>query len=158
MCVDSKKVRVLVGGEHPAVKIVIRLVSAFPDNRHDETSMDVRGLDLLSGLPRTINVRAGDVREAMAEPLNVIVEAVKRTLERTPPELAADIVDRGIMLAGGGALVRGISDLISHETGILVHVAEDPLLCVVNGCGRVLEDYKRLERVLDTPDFARSAS
>jgi rod shape-determining protein MreB len=85
----------------------------------------------------------------------VIVEAVKRTLERTPPELAADIVDRGIMLAGGGALVRGISDLISHETGILVHVAEDPLLCVVNGCGRVLEDYKRLERVLDTPDFAR---
>jgi rod shape-determining protein MreB len=91
----------------------------------------------------------------MAEPLNVIVEAVKRTLERTPPELAADIVDRGIMLAGGGALVKGISDLISHETGILVHVAEEPLLCVVKGCGLVLEDYSRLARVLDTPDFIR---
>ncbi|MFL0732049.1 MAG: rod shape-determining protein, partial [Prochlorococcus sp.] len=87
----------------------------------------------------------------------VIVEAVKSTLERTPPELAADIVDRGIMLAGGGALVRGISDLISHETGIFTHVAEDPLLCVVNGCGQVLEDYKRLRRVLDTPEFSRSS-
>ena len=86
-----------------------------------------------------------------------IVEAVKGTLEKTPPELAADIADRGIMLAGGGALVRGISDLISHETGIFTHVAEDPLLCVVNGCGQVLEDFKRLRRVLDTPDFARNA-
>jgi rod shape-determining protein MreB len=118
----------------------------------------VRGLHLLSGLPRTINVRAGDIREAMIEPLNVIVEAVKRTLERTPPELAADIVDRGIMLAGGGALVRGISDLVSNETGILTHVAEDPLLCVVNGCGRVLEDFKRLGRVLDASEFSRLAN
>jgi len=89
---------------------------------------------------------------------SMIVEAVKRTLERTPPELAADIVDRGIMLAGGGALVRGICDLISHETGILTHVAEEPLLCVVNGCGMVLEDFERLKRVLDTPDFARPAA
>jgi len=85
-----------------------------------------------------------------------IVDAVKRTLERTPPELAADIVDRGIMLAGGGALVRGISDLLSHETGIFTHVAEDPLLCVVNGCGLVLDDFKSMRRVLDTPDFARN--
>ncbi len=112
-----KKVHNLVVGERTAEDIKIRIGSAFPDDEHDETSMDVRGLHLLSGLPRTINVRAGDIREAMAEPLNVIVEAVKRTLERTPPELAADIVDRGIMLAGGGALVRGICDLISHETG-----------------------------------------
>ena len=72
--------------------------------------------------------------------------------------LPKPIVDRGIMLAGGGALVRGISDLISHETGIFTHIAEDPLLCVVNGCGQVLEDYKRLQRVLDTPEFVRSAS
>ena len=150
-----KKVHNLVVGERTAEDIKIRIGSAFPDDEHDETSMDVRGLHLLSGLPRTINVRAGDIREAMAEPLNVIVEAVKRTLERTPPELAADIVDRGIMLAGGGAQVRGISDLISHETGILTHVAEDPLLCVVQGCGMVLEDYARLQRVLDTPDFVR---
>ena len=153
-----KKVHNLVVGERTAEDIKIRIGSAFPDDAHDETSMDVRGLHMLSGLPRTINVRSGDIREAMAEPLNVIVEAVKRTLERTPPELAADIVDRGIMLAGGGALVRGISELISHETGILTHVAQDPLLCVVSGCGQVLEDYKRLERVLDTPDFSRLSS
>ena len=151
-----KKVHNLVVGERTAEEIKIRIGSAFPDDDFDQTTIDVRGLHLLSGLPRTISVRAGDVREAMVEPLNVIVEAVKRTLERTPPELAADIVDRGIMLAGGGALVRGISDLISHETGILTHVAEDPLLCVVNGCGQVLEDFKRLGRVLDTADYNRS--
>ena len=138
------------------IDIKIRVGSAFPDDAFDQESMDVRGLHLLSGLPRTINLKAGDLREAIAEPLNVIVEAVKRTLERTPPELAADIVDRGIMLAGGGALVRGISDLISHETGIFTHIAEDPLLCVVNGCGQVLEDYKRLQRVLDTPEYVRN--
>jgi rod shape-determining protein MreB len=153
-----KKVHNMVVGERTAEDIKIRIGSAFPDDAFDQESMDVRGLHLLSGLPRTINLKAGDLREAIAEPLNVIVEAVKRTLERTPPELAADIVDRGIMLAGGGALVRGISDLISHETGIFVHVAEDPLLCVVNGCGQVLEDWKRLQRVVDTPEFVRSAA
>jgi rod shape-determining protein MreB len=93
----------------------------------------------------------------MADPLSKIVEAVKRTLERTPPELAADIVDRGIMLAGGGALVRGINDLVSDETGIFTHIAENPLLCVVNGCGEVLDDFKKLKRVVDTPDFIRNA-
>ena len=124
-----KKVHNLVVGERTAEEIKIRIGSAFPDDAHDESTMDVRGLHLLSGLPRTIPVRAGDIREAMAEPLNVIVEAVKRTLERTPPELAADIVDRGIVLAGGGALVRGITDLISHETGILVHIADALALC-----------------------------
>jgi rod shape-determining protein MreB len=82
----------------------------------------------------------------MSEPLSVIVEAVKRTLERTPPELAADIIDRGIMLAGGGALMKGLDTLISHETGIVTHVAADPLCCVVLGTGRVLEN-KQLERV-----------
>jgi len=152
-----KKVHNLVVGERTAEEIKIRIGSAFPNHEFDQQSMDVRGLHLLSGLPRSINLQAGDLREAIAEPLNVIVEAVKSTLERTPPELAADIVDRGIMLAGGGALVRGISDLISHETGIFTHVAEDPLLCVVNGCGQVLEDYKRLRRVLDTPEFSRSS-
>jgi rod shape-determining protein MreB len=151
-----KKVHNMVVGERTAEDIKIRIGSAFPDDEFDQQSMDVRGLHLLSGLPRTINLKAGDLREAIAEPLNVIVEAVKRTLERTPPELAADIVDRGIMLAGGGALVRGISDLISHETGIFVHIAEDPLLCVVNGCGQVLEDWKRFQRVVDTPEFVRS--
>ena len=131
--------------------------TAFPDDEFDITSLEVRGLHLLSGLPRSITLTSGEIREAMADPLNKIVEAVKRTLERTPPELAADIVDRGIMLAGGGALVRGISDLLSHETGIFTHIAENPLLCVVNGCGVVLDDFKRLKRVVDTPDFIRNA-
>jgi rod shape-determining protein MreB len=84
----------------------------------------------------------------MSEPLSVIIEAVKRTLERTPPELAADIIDRGIMLAGGGAMLNGIDTLISHETGIVTHIAPAPLDCVVIGAGRVLEDYKNLGRVL----------
>lgn len=110
---------------------------------------------MATGLPRTINVQGGEIREAMVEPLKVIVDSVKRTLERTPPELAADIMDRGIMLAGGGALVRGISELISEEIGILSLVADDPLRCVVNGCGMVLEDYERMKRVLDTPEVIR---
>ena len=143
-------------GERTAEEIKIKIGSAFPSDEFDLQSIDVRGLHLLSGLPRSINLKGGDLREAMSEPLNKIVDAVKRTLERTPPELAADIVDRGIMLAGGGALVRGISDLLSHETGIFTHVAEDPLLCVVNGCGLVLDDFKAMRRVLDTPDFARN--
>tara|TARA_Y100000589_G_scaffold249128_1_gene237167 strand:+ start:1586 stop:2638 length:1053 start_codon:yes stop_codon:yes gene_type:complete len=152
-----KKVHNLVVGERTAEEIKIKIGSAFSNDEFDQTSIEVRGLHLLSGLPRCINLTAGEIRDAMKDPLNQIVEAVKRTLERTPPELAADIVDRGIMLAGGGALVRGISDLLSHETGIFTHIAEDPLLCVVNGCGEVLDDFKKLRRVVDTPDFARNA-
>jgi len=152
-----KKVHNLVVGERTAEDIKIKIGSAFSSNDFDNTSMQVRGLHLLSGLPRSITLTSGEIREAMVDPLNKIVEAVKRTLERTPPELAADIVDRGIMLAGGGALVRGINDLISHETGIFTHVAENPLLCVVNGCGKVLDDFKKLKRVVDTPDFIKNA-
>ncbi len=152
-----KKIHNLAVGERTAEEIKIKIGSAFPNDEFDQTTMEVRGLHLLSGLPRCINLSSGEIREAMADPLNKIVDAVKRTLERTPPELAADIVDRGIMLAGGGALVRGISDLLSHETGIFTHIAEDPLFCVVNGCGEVLDDFKKLKRVVDTPDFARNA-
>jgi rod shape-determining protein MreB len=142
-----KKVHNLVIGERTAEEIKILIGSAYPTDDDDETIMDVRGLHLLSGLPRTVTIKAPEIREAMAEPLSVIVEAVKRTLERTPPELAADIIDRGIMLAGGGALLKGLDTLISHETGIVVHVAADPLSCVVLGTGRVLENFKQLERV-----------
>jgi rod shape-determining protein MreB len=141
-----KKVHNLVVGERTSEEIKIKIGSAYPTN--DDASMEVRGLHLLSGMPRTVTVKASEIRESMAEPLSVIVEAVKRTLERTPPELAADIVDRGIMLAGGGALLNGIDTLISHETGIVTHVAPAPLNCVVMGAGHVLEDYKRLSRVL----------
>jgi rod shape-determining protein MreB and related proteins len=142
-----KKVHNLVIGERTAEEIKIMVGSAYPMEDDDDAIMDVRGLHLLSGLPRTVTVKGPEIREAMAEPLSVIIEAVKRTLERTPPELAADIIDRGIMLAGGGALLRGLDTLISHETGIVVHVAADPLSCVVLGTGRVLENFKQLERV-----------
>jgi len=152
-----KKVHNLVVGERTAEDIKIKIGSAFPDDDFDKTTLEVRGLHLLSGLPRSVTLTSGEIREAMAETLSKIVEAVKRTLERTPPELAADIVDRGIMLAGGGALVRGINDLLSDETGIFTHIAENPLLCVVNGCGEVLDDFKKLKRVVDTPEFIRNA-
>lgn len=142
-----KKVHNLVIGERTSEEIKITIGSAYPMDDDDENLMDVRGLHLLSGLPRTVTVKGPEIREAMSEPLSVIIEAVKRTLERTPPELAADIIDRGIMLAGGGALLRGLDTLISHESGIVVHVAADPLSCVVLGTGRVLENFKQLERV-----------
>ncbi|RFP63023.1 MAG: rod shape-determining protein [Limnothrix sp. CACIAM 69d] len=141
-----KKVHNLVIGERTAEEVKIQIGSAYPSNE-DDVVLEVRGLHLLSGLPCTVAVKQGEVRESMSEPLSVIVEAVKRTLERTPPELASDIIDRGIMLAGGGALLKGLDTLISHETGIVVHVAPDPLSCVVLGTGRVLENFKQLERV-----------
>jgi len=144
-----KKVHNLVIGESTAEEIKIRIGSAYPTNDNNEAMMEVRGLHLLSGLPRTVTVKGVEVRECMLEPLAVIIEAVKRTLERTPPELASDIIDRGIMLAGGGALLKGIDTLISNETGIATHIAPDPLCCVVLGTGRVLENFKQLERVLN---------
>ncbi len=141
-----KKVHNLVIGERTAEEIKIQIGSAYPTH-DDEVNLEVRGLHLLSGLPRTVTIKGPEIRESMSEPLSVIVDAVKRTLERTPPELAADIIDRGIMLAGGGALLKGLDTLISHETGIVTHVAADPLSCVVLGTGRVLENFKQLERV-----------
>lgn len=141
-----KKIHNLAIGERTAEDIKIRLGSAYPIEEDDEM-MEVRGMHLLSGLPRTVSIKSPEIRESMSEPLSVIVEAVKRTLERTPPELAADIVDRGIVLAGGGALLKGLDTLISHETGIVTHIAADPLSCVVLGTGRVLENFKQLERV-----------
>jgi rod shape-determining protein MreB and related proteins len=144
-----KKVHNLIIGERTSEEIKIKVGSAYP-SEEDETTMDVRGLHMLSGLPRTVTIKSAEIRESMSEPLAVIVEAVKRTLERTPPELAADIIDRGIMLAGGGALLKGIDTLISHETGIVTHIAADPLSCVVLGTGRVLENFKQLERVFRT--------
>ncbi len=108
--------------------------------------MSVSGLHLLSGLPRTIEISESEVRECLQESVKNIIDAIKRTLEQTPPDLAADIIDRGIMLAGGGALLRGLDTLISHETGIVTHVAAEPLKCVVLGTGRALED-KTLDQV-----------
>jgi len=142
-----KKVNNLDIGERTAEEIKVKIGSAYPSDADDEAALEVRGVHMLSGLPRTVTVKTPEIRESMAEPLSVIVEAVKRTLEDTPPELAADIIDRGIMLAGGGALLKGLDTLISHETGIVVHVAADPLSCVVLGTGRVLENFSQMERV-----------
>jgi rod shape-determining protein MreB len=142
-----KKVHSLVIGERTAEEIKIRTGSAYPTRNDDENIMEVRGLHMLSGLPRTVTIKGPEIRESMSEPLSVIIDAVKRTLERTPPELAADIIDRGIMLAGGGALLKGLDTLISHETGIVTHIAAEPLNCVVLGTGRVLENPKQLAQV-----------
>ncbi|MDB9304760.1 MULTISPECIES: rod shape-determining protein [Cyanophyceae] len=143
-----KKAYNLVIGEWTAEDIKIRIGSAYPTEHDNEAMMEVRGVHLLSGLPRTVTLKGAEIRECMLEPLSVIIAAVKRTLERTPPELASDIIDRGIMIAGGGALLRGIETLISNETGLLTHIAADPLCCVVQGTGRVLENFEQLERVL----------
>lgn len=144
-----KKVHNLVIGERTAEDIKLQLGSAYPGPAAELPPMEVRGLHLMSGLPRTVTIKAEEVRESMAEPLSVIVDAVKRTLEKTPPELAADIIDRGIMLAGGGALLRGFDDLIGHETGIVTHIADDPLRCVVKGTGEVLKNPKLFERIVN---------
>ncbi len=149
-----KKIHNLIVGERTAEEIKIKLGSAYPIYNEEEPTMEVRGLHLLSGLPRSVTIKAGEIRESMAEPLAVIIDAVQRTLERTPPELAADIIDRGIMLAGGGALLRGIDTLIAHETGIATHIAPEPLNCVVLGTGKVLENKEQLNRVFS----ARSRS
>lgn len=123
--------------------------SAFPSDH--ERSMIVRGRDLITGLPRSATITSEEIREAIQDPLNAIVEAVKVTLETCPPELAADIMERGIVLAGGGALLEGLDQLIAQETGMPVHIAADPLSCVVIGTGRVLEEINtnpQLRKVL----------
>ena len=140
-----KREHKLAIGENTAETIKLKLGSAYPTEGNEQT-MEVRGLYLLSGLPRTIEVNEVEIRECLSEAVNNIIDAIKRTLEQTPPDLAADIIDRGIMLAGGGALLTGLDVLIAHETGIVTHIAPEPLKCVVLGTGRVLED-KTLDRV-----------
>ena len=113
-----------------------------------ELKVRVKGRDLIGGLPTTVEASSVEIREALAEPVAIIVEAVKSTLERTPPELAADILDRGIMLTGGGALLKGLDVLIRNETNLPVHVAEDPLTAVVRGAGAILEDLRHYNKVI----------
>ena len=108
----------------------------------------VKGRDLVSGIPKTIEVSSDEIRQALKDPINAIVEAVKRALERTPPELSADILDQGIIMTGGGSMLQGIDQLIRERTNVPVNIAEDPLLSVVKGTGKVLEDVKKYESVL----------
>ncbi|MBE9167648.1 rod shape-determining protein [Pleurocapsales cyanobacterium LEGE 06147] len=146
-----KKKHKLVIGENMAENLKIRLGSVCSseegDSEENDSMVEVRGIHLVSSLPRSAQLQASEIREAMSEPINAIVDAVKITLEQTPPDLAADIIDRGILLAGGGALLKGLDVFISKETGIVTHIAAEPLKCVVLGTGRVLED-KSFERVL----------
>lgn len=140
-----KKTYNLAIGERTAEEIKIRIGSAFP--LEEETTIDVKGRDILAGLPKTITISSEEVREALAEPISVILEAIRITLERTPPELSADLIDRGMILAGGGALLRGLDKLIAEETGLPVHIADDPLTAVALGTGRYLSDFNLLKRL-----------
>jgi rod shape-determining protein MreB len=143
-----KRVYNLMIGERTAEEIKIAIGSAYPQG--EETSMEVKGRDLVAGLPKTLTVTSEEIRNALQEPITAIVEAVRMTLERCPPELCADLVDRGIVLAGGGALLRGIDKLIAEQTGLPVHVAEDPLSAVAEGTGVVLHELAFLRKVANT--------
>jgi rod shape-determining protein MreB and related proteins len=133
-------------GERTSEAIKIAIGSAFPTP--DDMIAEIKGRDLISGLPKTIHVTSEEIRLALEEPVNSIIDAVKNTLDRCPPELAADIMDKGVVLTGGGALLKGMDRRLNHETGMPVHVAENPLSCVVIGSGKCLEEFEVLKRVL----------
>ncbi len=132
----------LLIGERTAEEIKIRIGSAYPLD--EEMTMEVRGRDLVTGLPKTVTVTSEEIREALSEPVHLIVESTRTTLEKTPPELSADLIDRGIVLAGGSSLLRGLDKLIAEETGLPVHVAENPVTAVALGVGKGLEDIRYL--------------
>mgnify|MGYP001809985498 CR=1 FL=1 len=137
----KRKYNLLIG-ERTAESIKINVGSAYPDD--EPKTMEVKGRDLVAGVPRTVVVNSDEIRDALSEPINAIVEAVKVSLERTPPELAADIVDKGIVLTGGGALLRNLDILLREETGLPVMLSEDPLTAVVLGSGKALDQLNTL--------------
>lgn len=144
-----KKEYSLAIGERSAEDIKINIGSVY--NPNPNISMDVRGRDLITGLPKTITVTAAEIQKAISEPVSAIIDAIKYTLEKTPPELAADVMESGIMLTGGGALLGDLDKLVSHETGMPVHIADEPLNCVAVGTGLVLENLETLKNVLISP-------
>ncbi|SHI47174.1 rod shape-determining protein MreB [Clostridium amylolyticum] len=140
-----KKEYNLMIGERTSEAIKMELGSAFKTD-DEERTMNIKGRDLISGLPKTIEITETQIREALREPISSIIEAIKTTLEKTPPELAADIMDKGIMLAGGGALLRGLDMLINYETHMPVHIAENPLDCVALGAGKALDNFDSIAK------------
>ena len=140
-----KKEYNLMIGERTAEQIKVTIGSA--DSECEKKSMNITGRDLVSGLPKTISVNSSEIYEAMKEPIHGIIEAIKYTLEKTPPELASDVMELGIMLAGGGALLEGLDRTIRNETGMPVNTAENPLDCVALGTGQALEDIETLKRI-----------
>src|SRR5687768_9864317 len=146
----------LLMGERTAEEIKIAVGSAYPDDKGDERTVTFRGRDLLTGLPRSVEVGGDQIREALEPSIAQIVDAIKETIEETPPELVADVMDQGIVLAGGGALLAGLDRRVAEATQMPVHIADDPLTCVVRGTGRVLEELDTLERVLVSEQFTRA--
>src|SRR5512142_562999 len=142
----AKKAYNMMIGEQTAERIKIEIGSAFP--LPEEMDMEIKGRDLVRGIPRTLRVSSVEIREALQEPVTAIVNALRESLERTPPELAADIVDRGIYLTGGGALLRGLDLLMREVTNLNIRVAQDPLVCVVLGAGKILEELEDYEKVI----------
>jgi len=141
-----KKEYSLMLGERSSEEIKLAIGSAYPGE--DDPQADLRGRDLVSGLPKTITVTAEEIRRAIEEPVNAIVDAVKNTLDSTPPELAADVMDKGIVLTGGGANLRGLDERLKHETSMPIHVADNPLQSVAIGSGKCLEEFEALKKVL----------
>lgn len=141
----KRKYNLLIG-ERTAEAIKINIGSAY--TLEEETPMDVKGRDLMDGLPKNIQISSDEIREALADPLSMVLDAIRTTLEKTPPELSADIIDHGTTLTGGGALLRGLDQLIERETGMPVHIAENPLDCVAMGTGKVLDDIDKLRELL----------
>jgi rod shape-determining protein MreB len=140
-----KKTYNLMVGERTAEEIKIKIGSAYP--MEEELSLEVKGRDLIAGLPKMVTVTSEEIRESLQEPMRAILEVTKMSLERTPPELAADLIEHGIVIAGGGSLLKGLDKLISEETGLPVHIAEDPVTAVANGTGKVLNEIKYLRKV-----------
>ena len=141
-----KKEFSLMIGERTAEDVKIRIGSAYKEG--EEMEMEIRGRDLISGLPKTMQISSSEVRDALRDPVNSIVDGIKSTLEKTPPELASDIMENGIMLTGGGALLKGLDKLVKEETGMPVKIAENPLDCVAIGTGKSVEDQEIFEKVL----------
>jgi len=136
----------LLIGEKTAEDIKCNVGSAAPLDEEIET--EVKGRDLIDGIPKTIKITSTEIREALNDSIQTIVEAVKLSLERTPPELASDILDRGIILTGGGALLKNLDTRLREDTSMAIHVAEDPLTCVARGCGIVLDEPEKFDKVL----------
>lgn len=141
----KRKYNLLIG-ERTAEDIKIGIGSAY--RLEEETPMNIKGRDLMDGLPKNIEISSDEIREALADPLSMVLDAIRTTLEKTPPELSADIIDHGITLTGGGAMLRGLDQLIERETGMPVHIAENPLDCVAMGTGMVLDDIDKLRDLL----------
>jgi len=139
----------LLIGEKTAEEIKCSIGSAVP--LENEISIPVKGRDLIAGVPKTTEISSVEIREALSEPISSIVDAVRITLERTPPELAGDILDRGIILSGGGAMLKGIDERLREETNLPINITEEPLTCVVHGTGKILEDVEAYEKVLMKP-------